>query len=482
MLDADAAAADLIEQAVAWQRVAGWVEWQRLDTLRRFEAARTDSDVALATDFQAALAMKSPSERAALLRLRADLDAEAGKFVAEEVGLALNISPTSAHKQLALARDLHEVHRDLGEALELGQVSGFVASMVAAATRRLPDEARRVLDEAVTADAVEQPAGKAIAAARARVSEADEYAEHRAQQAAADRRVFCKPLDDGVAMLGAVLPAEDALRAYDTLDAAARSRKATGDPESLDHLRCDELTAAITTWLKPTSAGVDVRTGGQGHTDEAAPGAQSPPPTPPTPLRPRRAVSVQVVISLTSLLGLDSKCGWLDGYGAITPGVARRIMAAGETTLTRLLCDPVTGAVMVADPTRYRPDTATRHAVVCRDRHCRLPVCTARVRDLDHKQAFADGGLTTPDNLHGLCERSHLAKSHPGWKITGNTDTVVTWRTPTGHTYHSLPPPATGYGTGPPGELDSPLDLPGWLSHHQRIRAHLDHRRNKDVA
>ncbi len=59
-------------------------------------------------------------------------------------------------------------------------------------------------------------------------------------------------------------------------------------------------------------------------------------------------------------------------------------MAAGETTLTRLLCDRVTGAVMVADPTRYRPDAATRHAVVCRDRHCRFPVCTARVRDLDH--------------------------------------------------------------------------------------------------
>lgn len=478
MLDADAAAADLIEQAMAWQRVAGWVEWQRLDTLRRFEAARTDSDVALATGFQAALATKSPSERAALLRLRADLDAEAGKFAAEEIALALNISPTAAHKQLALARDLHEVHRDLGEALELGQVSGFVASMVAAATRRLPDEARRVIDEAVTADAVEQPAGKAIAAARARVSDADEYAELMAQRAAEDRRVFLKPMDHGVAMIGAVLPAEDAIRAYDTLDAAARSRKATGDPESLDHLRCEELTAAITTWLKPTCPGVDVRTGGQGH-DEAAPGAESPPPT---PLRPRRAVSVQVVISLTSLLGLDSKCGWLDGYGAITPGVIRRIIAGGDVTLTRLLCDPATGAVVVADPTKYKPSAATTHAVTCRDTHCRLPVCTARVRHLDHAKAFADGGLSTTDNLQGLCERSHLAKSHPGWKVTGNTNTVVTWHTPSGHTYHSLPPPATGYGTGPPGELDNPLDLPGWLSDHQRIRAHLDHRRNKDVA
>ena len=148
-----------------------------------------------------------------------------------------------------------------------------------------------------------------------------------------------------------------------------------------------------------------------------------------------------------------SRNRFLDRYVTITPGIARNILAAAsDTTLTRLMCDPITGAVMVADPTKYRPHAATKHAVVCRDRHCRLPVCTARVRDLDHKHAFADGGLTTPDNLQGLCERSHLAKSHPGWAVTGDADTVTTWRTPTGHRYHSLPPPPTGYGTGPPGE------------------------------
>ncbi len=171
MLDADAAAVDLIEQLVAWDRVAAWVESQRLDTMRRFQAARTDADTKMCADMQAALATKTPSQRAAVLRMRANLAAEAGKFAAEEVALALNISPTAAHKQLTLANDLHTVHRDLGEALQLGQVSGFVASMVATATRRLPEQARRLLDEAVTADAVEQPAGKAIAAARARVAE-----------------------------------------------------------------------------------------------------------------------------------------------------------------------------------------------------------------------------------------------------------------------------------------------------------------------
>ncbi len=68
--------------------------------------------------------------------------------------------------------------------------------------------------------------------------------------------------------------------------------------------------------------------------------------------------------------------------------------------------------------------------------------------------------------------------------VTGDADTVLTWHTPTGHQYYSLPPPATGYGTGPPGELDNPLHLPGWLSHHQQLRAHLDarSRRKHDAA
>jgi len=145
-LDAGRAAAELIEQLQAWDRVASWVHSQRLDTMRRFEAARVAADTELAdTDLigggqagggQAGGGQAgggsgslSVSQRAAVRRLRAGLAEEAGRFAGEEIALALHISPTAAHQQLALAHDLHEVHRDLGEALELGQVSEFVASM-----------------------------------------------------------------------------------------------------------------------------------------------------------------------------------------------------------------------------------------------------------------------------------------------------------------------------------------------------------------
>jgi hypothetical protein len=95
---ADRAAVNLIEQAMGWQRVAAWVEWKRLDTMRRFAGARADAD--------------------------RELDAQAGRFAADELALALNLSVTSVEKQLRLADDLHRVHPDLGEAIELGEVSG----------------------------------------------------------------------------------------------------------------------------------------------------------------------------------------------------------------------------------------------------------------------------------------------------------------------------------------------------------------------
>lgn len=444
---ADEAARSLIEELMAWQRVSSWVEWHRLDTMRRFERARIEADRDLAEDEGTWSQDLTASQRAALRRLECDLEDSAGRFAAEEIALALNMSVSSVDKQLRLANDLHGVHRDLGEALEVGQVSGFVAAMVAQATRRLPDEARRLLDPAVTSDAIEQPAGRAIDAARARTAEIDVDADAAARRAARARSVFVKPLDDAMAMLGAVLPADEAGRAYRRLDEAARKHRGNGDRRNLDQLRCDELSALL--------GGA----AGRLREDDRDSSQMS------SPSRAHR--SVQVVISLSTLLGLDSKSANLDGYGTISAGAARDMLASGDFTLTRLLCHPDTGAVMHTDPTVYVPSDGLRHAVACRDRHCRMPVCGARVRHLDHIQASADAGLTTADNLHGLCVRSHLAKHHPGWHVQGNANDTVTWTTPTGHEYSSHAPPATGYGTGPPGDPESPSDVPGWFSRDQ---------------
>src|SRR4029077_15071297 len=88
----------------------------------------------------------SASEEAAVARLQASQAERAGRFATEEVALALNISPTSAAKQLTLAQDLHDAPPEWGEVVELGRGSGFVELMVPRPPRRLSDRARRSLD------------------------------------------------------------------------------------------------------------------------------------------------------------------------------------------------------------------------------------------------------------------------------------------------------------------------------------------------
>ena len=69
---------------------------------------------------------------------------------------------------------------------------------------------------------------------------------------------------------------------------------------------------------------------------------------------------------------------------------------------------------------RYEPTPAQRRFVKGRDRTCRHPGCgqpVARV-DLDHVDAYADGGPTDCANLCCLCRRHHRLKTHsPGWRF-----------------------------------------------------------------
>jgi hypothetical protein len=95
---ADAAAIELIDQAMAWERVAAWVESQRLDTLRRFEEARDDAHSALASGVEESWAGRPPAERAALRRLKRGLETAAGRFAAEEIALApTSLSPAPSN-------------------------------------------------------------------------------------------------------------------------------------------------------------------------------------------------------------------------------------------------------------------------------------------------------------------------------------------------------------------------------------------------
>ncbi len=54
--------------------------------------------------------------------------------------------------------------------------------------------------------------------------------------------------------------------------------------------------------------------------------------------------------------------------------------------------------------------------------------------DLDHREAWADGGPTTENNLAPLCRHDHIV-SHHGWKLERLPNGAHQWTGRLGHTY-----------------------------------------------
>lgn len=119
---------------------------------------------------------------------------------------------------------------------------------------------------------------------------------------------------------------------------------------------------------------------------------------------------LQVTVAATTLAGLDNRPAELDGHGALHPDIARAL-AGRDGGWTRLFLDPH-GQVVETDA--YSPTESMRRLLRARDQHCRFPGCRQPVHrcDLDHTWDHAKGGPTRVDNLAHLCRGHHVLK-HP---------------------------------------------------------------------
>jgi Domain of unknown function (DUF222) len=364
--------------------------------------------------------------QAAQLSAIAELDAARagtpdGEFVAEEVALALRISPAAARDRVALARALTGRLPATLAALRAGELDLYKARAIAEATNRLDDPALIAAVEArVLGGAAGQTGAQLKAALRRAVAGLDPHGtQRRHARAVAERRVELIPLHDGVADLWLrCLPADAAVAVYTMLDGLARAARAdaaaTGDTRTLDQLRADALTEI--------AHGVLDGGGWAGRTLRA---------------RRRARPHLHVTVGADVLLGGSHEPGWLAGYGPIPAAMARRI--AGDATWRRLLTDPPTGSLLDYGTRSYPPGAVLDGHVTTRDHTCRFPGCThpATGCDLDHTTPWP-AGPTTADNLGALCRRHHRAK-HAGWALTQHRPGHFTWTTPTGHT-HTVPP------------------------------------------
>ena len=241
-------------------------------------------------------------------------------------------------------------------------------------------------------------------------------------EALSEQRVEVRPLDHGMALLLAWLPAPDALRIKAAINTRAKVTKVgLQDCRAIDQRRATAFIELID--LGANSAAANT------YPANAAATAK------------RSAPVIQVTVSLATLLGLSDQPGELAGYGPIPPAMARALAADPNGTWRRILTDPL-GKVIDYGRRVYRPPAHLDRFIRARDQICTFPNCHRQAVncELDHVIPWDDRGETNQHNLVAACARHHHLKHDGGWTNNLNPTTgVVTWTSPTGHTYTNPP-------------------------------------------
>ncbi len=323
------------------------------------------------------------------------------QFVEDEIAAELRLSRPAASHRLALALQLERLPA-VGAGLGAGELDLPKARAISEAVAVLRQPTVTTVTEQAVRRAGQQTVGQLRAWLRRAVLAADPAAaEARHDQAKSERRVVLTALPDGMAELWALLPVDDAARAYAAIDACSRDSAPTDDPRCADARRADAM--------------VDLLTG-----QRAAPSA-----------------TVQVTIPLATLLALGDQPAQLAGIGPIPTGMGRRLAADG---VWRWLATGDRGAVVGVGASTYRPPAALAAHIRGRDQTCRFPGCRqpAHRCDLDHTIPYPIGG-TAADNLAALCRHHHRLKHQAGWTVGQHAGGYLTWTSPTGRRYTTSP-------------------------------------------
>jgi uncharacterized protein DUF222 len=333
-----------------------------------------------------------------------------------EVAIAKRVSVTTAAGFMDDAYQLATSHPATMKALKTGRLGLPAARSIARETVVLDDpEAKSLADTVIAEEAVDLLPGKVRAMAERRVAEIDPDAvERRSRRERADKHLTLNPAGSGMAWLGAYLPAEHAAAAYNSVQEHARSVHASGqDTRSVSHIMCDTLVERLTS----TST-------------DALP------------------AHVSVVMTDATLLGLSDDPAHLVGAGPLTAAAARLLATSKSAWLRRFLTDPVDGSLTQGDPKRRRFDGSLRDLATTRDQHCRGIQCASPIVDIDHIIEHAKGGKTSLHNGQGLSENCHITRDDPRMQVfRDDTTGVISWTTPSGLNYRTLPPPSLAPGS-----------------------------------
>jgi hypothetical protein len=333
----------------------------------------------------------------------------AERAAAADLAIRLNMAEATVRTYAHVASTLRTRLPALWTWFTDGEVSTQNAREAATIVGDMPADTWQTFDDAITGPARRLAPARFKARARALRERIDsESLEQRHEKAVKDRGVWTEHDLDGMSWLNARLSSDRLALAMARVDAIARVLLEAPDEErTMAQLRADVLSDLLAGHI-----GSDV------------------------------TVSVALTIPALSLLGQDAGFAVLDGAGPIDINTARTLCAVAPS-FTRVLTDPVSSAILDLDRTQYRPTAALKRWLALRDVTCVFPGCgrAATGCDIDHTTAWADGGVTSADNLAHLCQKHHSMKHQTRWKVERPPGSPPVWTSPTGNIRLADPPP-----------------------------------------
>jgi hypothetical protein len=328
------------------------------------------------------------------------------------------------------------------EALEAGAIGWGHATAMADHATNVPDDARSAFEQRLLPLATELTVPQFRDAARRLREELhpDSISERR-HDAFSRRCVTVTPDLDGMAVLTANLAAEAAVAIGDRISAIAAGHDLPDDDRTLTQRRADVLADLLLTGDRYTTTD---------GTEHSVDGVQA---------------RVLVTVPVETLLGCSEEPGQLEGYGPISPDIAR-LLAAHAPSFTRMLVHPVTSAILDVDRTRYAVPADLKTVLRVRDQTCRIIGCRqpAGRCDCDHTLAFRSPamGETRLGNLAHLCPAHHNLKHHTRIRMRNLGDGTIEWISAAGRTYVTRPgrdvAMSDGHPAPPPRRTwDSPM-------------------------
>jgi hypothetical protein len=321
----------------------------------------------------------------------------------EEVAIELGMNPHTAAIHLNQAHDLVTRLPATTAALEAGEIDYVRAKAMKDLTEVLTDAQARRVEEKVLAYGRRTNPGRFRQSVRYHVIAVDPSAAERLRRTAkASRDVTGRDLAEGMGQLAITLEPHEAQAAYDQINVLANKVKT---PErSLAQCRADVFMDLVL-----------------GKVTERAP------------------VNVNVVVPMSTLMGLNQSPGEITGFGPITAEYARDL--ARHATWRRMITDEH-GQVLEVDRRRFASPALARH-VRLRDRICRQPGCgrPAERCQIDHTVRYGGGGVTALDNTSALCGKHNLMRERSGWDSRQPVPGMLVFRTPANRVHVTTPEP-----------------------------------------